>query len=77
MGGKGRGLAFLNAVSKRNPTLYDFENTQITVPKTVVLCTDMFDEFMETNNLYVVALREDVSDEQILEVFHLYSLRRQ
>jgi len=69
MGGKGRGLAFLNAVSKRNPTLYDFENTQITVPKTVVLCTDMFDEFMETNNLYVVALREDVSDEQILEVF--------
>jgi CheY-like chemotaxis protein len=69
MGGKGRGLAFLNAVSKRNPALYDFETTQITVPKTVVLCTDMFDEFMESNSLYGIALSEGVSDESILDAF--------
>ena len=76
MGGKGRGLAFLNAVSKRNPVLYDFETTQITVPKTVVLCTDMFDEFMDSNNLYSLALREDVTDDDILDQFLVARLPR-
>lgn len=69
MGGKGRGLAFLNAVSKRNPEFYDFDTTQITVPKTVVLCTDQFDEFMESNNLYSIGLDENRSDEEILKYF--------
>ena len=69
MGGKGRGLAFLNAVSKRNPEFYDFDTTQITVPKTVVLCTDKFDEFMESNNLYSIGLDENRSDEEILKYF--------
>ena len=27
------------------------------IPKTVVLCTDIFDEFMMSNNLYPIALR--------------------
>jgi CheY-like chemotaxis protein len=70
MGGKGRGLAFLNALIKNYPELEDFEaqNTQITIPKTVILCTDIFDEFMETNNLYPVAL-SDASDEVIFQHF--------
>ena len=37
----------------------------VTVPKTVVLCTDIFDTFMESNNLYQIAL-SDISDEEIL-----------
>ena len=70
MGGKGRGLAFLDSLIKNNPSLADFEeqNVQITVPKTVILCTDIFDEFMETNNLYSIAL-SDLPNEVILEHF--------
>ncbi|MCQ2350663.1 MAG: PEP/pyruvate-binding domain-containing protein [Paludibacteraceae bacterium] len=69
MGGKGRGLAFLDVVSKRNLEFFDFETTQIIVPKTVVICTDKFDEFMEMNKLYDVALNDKLSDEEILSYF--------
>ena len=68
MGGKGRGLAFLDVLSKRNVELYSIPNTQIVVPKTVVLCTDKFDEFMESNSLFPIAL-SDASDEEILQSF--------
>lgn len=69
LGGKGRGLAFLDVVSKRNPEFFDFDTTQIIVPKTVVLCTDKFDEFMEMNKLYDVALNDSFSDDEILKHF--------
>lgn len=75
MGGKGRGLAFLDVLSKRNVEFFQFPNTQIVVPKTVVLCTDKFDEFMESNDLYPVAL-SDASDEEILQHFLAASLPR-
>ncbi|MDR1340646.1 MAG: phosphoenolpyruvate synthase [Prevotellaceae bacterium] len=70
MGGKGRGLAFLDSLMKNYPELEDFEEqkTQIGIPKTVILCTDIFDEFMETNNLYPVAL-SDIPDELIFQHF--------
>lgn len=68
LGGKGRGLAFIDAMIKRNVSLENFENTQITIPKTVVLCTDNFSEFMELNQLYPIALSE-LSDDEILKHF--------
>lgn len=68
LGGKGRGLAFIDAIIKRNPVCDDFEGAQITIPRTIVLCTDIFDEFMELNDLYPVALR-DIPDEEILATF--------
>ncbi|MDR0660701.1 MAG: phosphoenolpyruvate synthase [Prevotellaceae bacterium] len=70
MGGKARGLAFLNALIKRNSSLEYFKENevQVSLPKTVVLCTDVFDEFMEQNNLYPIALSE-ISDEEILKYF--------
>ncbi|MDR3652730.1 MAG: PEP/pyruvate-binding domain-containing protein [Paludibacter sp.] len=68
LGGKGRGLAFIDAMIKRNDSLEKFENTQVTIPKTVVLCTDNFTEFMELNQLYPIAL-SDLSDEEILTQF--------
>lgn len=76
MGGKGRGLAFLDVVSKRNKEFFDFETTQIVIPKTVVLCVDMFDEFMEQNQLYGIALSDNVSDEEILKHFLAAKLPR-
>ena len=68
LGGKGRGLAFIDNMVKRHPDFESFENAQIVIPKTVVLCTDIFDEFMETNQLYQVAL-SDADDESILKAF--------
>ncbi|MDR1880451.1 MAG: phosphoenolpyruvate synthase [Tannerellaceae bacterium] len=67
LGGKGRGLAFIGAMVKRYPELHQ-DNFAVTIPKTVVICTDIFDEFMETNHLYSVALK-DTDDESILRYF--------
>ena len=68
MGGKGRGLAFMGYIVKKYPELNMFDNLPVTIPKTVVLCTDVFDEFMDTNKLYSFAL-SDISDEEILKHF--------
>ena len=72
LGGKGRGLAFIGAMVKRYPKL-EHDHFAVTIPKTVVICTDIFDEFMETNELYSVAL-SDVDDETILKYFLRASL---
>ncbi len=68
LGGKGRGLAFLDHVIKRHPEFNQYENATVQIPKTVVLCTDIFDDFMEQNNLYPIAL-SDASDDEILSHF--------
>lgn len=68
IGGKARGLAFLDMLIKRNRSLEKWQGVYITIPRTVVLCTDIFDEFMEDNNLYEIAL-SDRSDEEILKEF--------
>ena len=72
LGGKGRGLAFIGAMVKRYPKL-ESDNLAVNIPKTVVICTDIFDEFMETNELYPVALG-DADDETILRYFLRASL---
>ncbi len=68
MGGKGRGLAFVDSVLKRNYLMHQFEGITLTIPRTVVLSTDVFDEFMEINNLYPVAM-SDISNEEMLRHF--------
>lgn len=70
LGGKGRGLAFMGQLVKRRDIQIDqiFNNARIVIPKTVVLCTDIFDQFMENNDLYSVAL-QDIPDEDILKHF--------
>lgn len=68
LGGKGRGLAFIDSIIKKNPVCDNFNGVTITIPRTVVLCTDIFDEFMASNDLYPLAL-SDVPDETILKYF--------
>ena len=68
LGGKGRGLAFLDNIIKRHPELNQFGNATVQIPKTVVLCTDFFDRFMDDNNLWSIAL-SDAPDEVILQHF--------
>lgn len=68
LGGKGRGLAFIDNMVKRHSEFNAFDNATVAIPKTVVLCTDVFDEFMDANNLYQVALSE-ADDDTILKYF--------
>lgn len=65
LGGKGRGLAFLDRmISKQREGL----GKLLYIPKTLVLCTDIFDEFMDSNDLYGIAL-SDIDDDEILKAF--------
>ena len=68
LGGKGRGLAFIDQIIKKHPECDNFHGIAISIPRTVVLCTDIFDEFMASNNLYPLAL-SDAPDETILKFF--------
>ena len=68
LGGKGRGLAFIDSIIKKYPICDNFDGATLSIPRTIVLCTDIFDEFMEENNLYPLAL-SDIPDEQILSAF--------
>lgn len=68
IGGKARGLAFLDSLIKRNRLTDYFADVVISIPRTVVLGTDIFDEFMEENNLYEIAL-SDRNDKEILTRF--------
>ncbi|MFO8021889.1 MAG: PEP/pyruvate-binding domain-containing protein [Perlabentimonas sp.] len=68
LGGKGRGLAFIDQVIKRSYLMHRFDDVIISIPRTVVICTDVFEEYMETNNLYPVAL-SDASNDDILRHF--------
>ena len=68
LGGKGRGLAFLDNIIKRHSELNQFPNATVQIPQTVVLCTDFFDEFMDKNNLWSIAL-SDADNEIILQHF--------
>ena len=79
LGGKGRGLAFLDRLLTRHEDLngiwtredgsqYPDGSVKTMIPKTVVLCTDIFDEFMDANELYPLALSE-IPDSDILNAF--------
>ncbi|NMC41883.1 MAG: phosphoenolpyruvate synthase, partial [Bacteroidales bacterium] len=68
IGGKARGLAFINSIIKKNKLYRKFPDVIISIPRTIVLSTDAFDEFMDSNNLYSVAM-SDLPDEDILARF--------
>jgi CheY-like chemotaxis protein len=68
IGGKARGLAFINSVIKNFSLHNKYENVVISIPRTVVLSTDIFDEFMETNDLYKIGM-SNLCDDEILQNF--------
>lgn len=68
LGGKGRGIAFIDSIIKNNPVCDSFHGASIQIPHTVVLCTDVFDMFMEQNSLYPAALSQ-APDSEILALF--------
>ncbi len=68
LGGKGRGLAFMNSTIYNQLLNSRFEGIEISVPPTVALGTDVFDEFMDGNDLQKIALESD-DDREIEERF--------
>jgi CheY-like chemotaxis protein len=68
VGGKARGLAFSNSIIKKYKLYDKYPNVIVSIPRTVVISTDFFEEFMETNKLYDIAL-SDIPDEEILNHF--------
>ena len=68
LGGKARGLAFIDAIIKKEKASEAIPGINLSIPRTVVLCTDIFDEFMASNNLYQIAL-STAADEVILHHF--------
>jgi hypothetical protein len=76
LGGKGRGLAFINNLVNRFPVYNAFSGTRISVPRCAVLCTGAFDSFMEENELTAFALG-DHSDEEIAKTFSRAKIPRE
>ena len=68
MGGKAQGLAFINETLSSGVDHSDFQGVEICIPKMVVILSDVFDAFMQQNNLYEIAL-SDASDERIALAF--------
>ena len=68
LGGKGRGLAFLDRMIKKVRENEVEHADLLHIPKTLVLCTDIFDEFMESNDMYGIAM-SDISDAEMLTCF--------
>ncbi len=68
LGGKARGLAFISHYIQTHRASDRFADVKISIPQTVVLCTDVFDRFMRYNGLYDFGLHED-DDQKILNAF--------
>lgn len=68
LGGKARGLAFLNTLVYKYGLADKYPGVRISIPRTVVIATDYFDQFILENDLQYV-IDSDVSDEEILSEF--------
>ena len=69
LGGKGRGLAFIDNFLKRHNLFEKYPGITISIPRTVVLSTEVFDEFVEDNDLFEFAVQDDITDQEILDEF--------
>ena len=67
LGGKGRGLAFLNAFLTKSKLKKKYEKVIVDIPKSFIICTSFFDEFIEKNYLYLDF--DFHSDEEIKNIF--------
>lgn len=68
LGGKARGLAFLNSLIMKYQLANRYENIKISIPRTIVVATDYFDEFILENDLQFV-IDSEISDDEILSEF--------
>ena len=68
LGGKARGLAFLNSLVYKYGLSNKYPGISISIPRTVVIATDYFDQFILENDLQYV-IDSEISDEEVLSEF--------
>ena len=68
LGGKARGLAFINSTLQKYNEYNKYPDVRITIPRTVVVATDYFDQFIKENNLHYI-INSELPDEAILAEF--------
>ena len=68
LGGKARGLAFLNHVLQKYDLYDKWEGVRVSVPRTMVITAEYFDRFILDNGLQDV-VNSELSDEEILSEF--------
>ncbi len=62
LGGKGRGIAFINSMLANTKIFEKYQNIEIKTPQTFVLGTEVFEEFLEINHLQEFAVTADDDD---------------
>jgi hypothetical protein len=68
LGGKGRGLAFIDKEVRACNLTDNYPDVYLSIPRTVVIATDMFDDFIELNDLKEFTM-EDRTDIEVLNKF--------
>ena len=68
LGGKARGLAFLNKLIEKHSLTDRYDNISISIPRSIVISTEYFDEFILENGLQYV-IDSELSDDEILSEF--------
>jgi len=59
LGGKARSLAFMSVLLHQDSDIYSrYENIHVRIPRSLVLCTEAFEEFVEQNKLRYLATKE-------------------
>ena len=68
LGGKGRGLAFIALEMKAAGIRKRYDGIRVSIPRTVVISTEIFDQFMECNHFWPGDFT-DKTDDEILTAF--------
>lgn len=68
LGGKARGLAFIENMLEQHDLYTKWDGVRITIPRTIVIATDHFDEFISRNRLHYI-MHEKLDDNEILNEF--------
>ncbi len=68
LGGKGRGLAFIDFKLRQSDIIDTYPSMYLSIPRTIVIATDLFTQYMEDNNLYDV-VAASLPDETLRRIF--------
>ena len=68
LGGKGRGLAFIDYQLRNSPIIERYSSMYLSIPRTIVISTDLFTQFMEDNNLHDI-VSASLPDETLRRIF--------
>ncbi len=68
MGGKARGVAFMNSLMSKSGLQERYPNVEIRTPATFVICTDVYSEFLQQGNLRDRAFSVH-SDSEVFRMF--------